>query len=203
MESSASKNLKKALSVRFVPEDAVRLQILLTCFMGCERVSYQDIPMKKEAKDETIFLAYDERALCPCEGGKGSAWQSRPVACTPGESYFIPRITRRLIVDAVETGLFDSIGSMKKLWDEVFPGIAQDAAPLFLELIKHSSNTLIEGGLILVVARSISYPKDLHDTIDAAGLLGIISPHSRASTLQGLSWYQINPTLFWEKKVQH
>ena len=199
MESEFTENLEEALNVHFEPLEARCLGILLSCFVGCEIISYKEIPMKGEAKNETILLAYDERAIIPCSGGKGAEWQTRSLSCMPEEAYFMPRISRRLVVDASMTGRFDSMDSMQRLWEDVYPEDAETAIELFSTLMKHTRNTILEAGLIAAIARSIRFSKDLHDIVDAAGLLGIISPHSRATTVQGLSWYQINPTLFWEQ----
>ncbi len=198
MENKILENLEKALAIRFDPEDAADLAVLFSAAMACETIAYEAITLDAAVKSEILLLAYDERALIPNSAAKGPAWQSRPLSCQPGESYFMPRVIRRLLADAGETGRFDSVGSMEKLWRETFPRYADAAVHLFSTLRQHARKTLVEAGLIAAVARTIPTTLDLHEVMDTAGLLGIVSPHSSSSTLQGLSWYQINPALFWE-----
>jgi len=40
---------------------------------------------------------------------------------------------------------------------------------------------------------------DLHDIIDIFVIYGIISPCPQRSLMTGLSWYEINSTLYWDK----
>ncbi len=199
MNKTREKNLYTAISVRFRPDDAKNLASVFGYMLGHETVSYEEIPLPEEAKQETLLICYDERALLPCNIGRGAGWQARPIACAPGETYFMPRIARRLLSDAAETSRLDSLGSLNRLWKDCFPGEEESATMLFSALIGHAKQTLVEAGLIAAVARSIPFPVHLHDLIDNAGILGVISPHPRGSTITGLSWYQINPVLFWER----
>lgn len=55
----------------------------------------------------------------------------------------------------------------------------------------------IEAGLLYVVAQRSGLELDLHETLDALDLLGVVSPSSKGPVGAGLVWYELNPCLFY------
>jgi hypothetical protein len=60
-------------------------------------------------------------------------------------------------------------------------------------------NIFFETGLLKIFFKGTAVDADLHDIIDIFVICGIMSPCPQKSLLTGLSWYEINPTLYWDK----
>ena len=65
--------------------------------------------------------------------------------------------------------------------------------------MKHAKNYTFEAGLLEIFFREAAVDSDLHDIIDIFVIYGIMSPCPHRSLMTGLSWYEINSTLYWDK----
>jgi len=70
---------------------------------------------------------------------------------------------------------------------------------LLQKIVKHVHNYIFETGLLKIFFKETAVDGDLHDIIDIFVIFGIMSPCPRKSLMTGLSWYEINPTLYWDK----
>jgi hypothetical protein len=65
--------------------------------------------------------------------------------------------------------------------------------------MKHADNYVFETGLLEIFFKEAAIDCDLHDIIDIFVIFGMMSPCPQKSLITGLSWYEINPTLYWDK----
>ena len=65
--------------------------------------------------------------------------------------------------------------------------------------MQHSGNYTYEAGLLEIFFREADMDGDLHDIIDIFVIYGIMSPCPQKSMMTGLSWFEINSTLYWDK----
>ena len=65
--------------------------------------------------------------------------------------------------------------------------------------MKHADNYTFETGLLEIFFREVPMDCDLHDIIDVCVIFGIMSPCPQRSLMTGLSWYEINATLYWDE----
>ena len=70
---------------------------------------------------------------------------------------------------------------------------------LLQTVMKHANNYIFETGLLDIFFKKTAIEGDLHDVVDILVICGIMSPCPQKSLLTGLSWYEINPSLYWDK----
>jgi len=201
MTDETLKNLESALQPIFPGEEAVYLTRLLEYFKTCDTAYYEAIDLPGDIKDDCILMAFEERLLIPQATRPGGAWQDRMLTLAPGTLYIMPRVVKKLVAGAADTGTFDSAAAIRAVLaeknDEAWVSRLID---FFYRLKPHAVAYKIEAGLMDTLNRSAHAPLDLHDTVDLFVLVGMMSPCTRGPITTGLAWYEINPALYWDNK---
>jgi len=192
--------LKTALMYQFQEPQARHLAMLFELSLAVETLCYEQIALPKDQKHDCILIAFEERMLIPDKSGRSSAWEDRILSLCPGEIYFIPPVVRCYIERARETGKFDSESAVKQTLLQHVKSHVDDLVRFFVTVRHHAAAYTAEVGLMGAIMREIGLTLDLHDVIDLFVILGIISPCTRSPMATGLSWYEINPCLYWDLK---
>lgn len=195
--STKIKRLEQSLKSHFGAE-AADLALIFEVCLDKECISYAEIDLPEEDKNESLLTAFEERALIPVQIRPSQGWDSCGLRLTAEESYFMPRVVRILLTHARETGRLDT----KKAVQEVLAGCSgQDAgnmARLFEKAKSHARSFKFEAGLLHQLGQGLEGPLDLHASMDLFVLAGMMSPCTGMSVPSGLAWFEVNPSLFWE-----
>ncbi|MBM3132758.1 MAG: hypothetical protein FJZ95_06985 [Chloroflexi bacterium] len=188
--------LAKVLEKRYSAEEASCLAAMLR--FGCRKdsISYSEIEIDPQVKDDMILLAYEERMLLPMKSIRGSAWEDRILDYSDHERYNMPLVVRLLVGNAEETGEWAPESAARKALIEVGESRVPEVLRLLAELQPMASQG-IEAGVMQAVAQRLGIELDMHDTIDRFVRCGIISPKTQRSLHSGFAKYEMNPCLSW------
>ncbi len=201
MSKETAQLLQSALRSRFKTEDAQYLSLLLRPCLEVETIDYTELELPRETKNEYILMAFEERLLIPVQDKEGYGWDDCGLRMEDGERYSMPRLSRVVLKTALSTGRLDSEPAVKELIavNTVSGDRDLDRINKFLQALKrHTNQFRFEAGLMLAISRSMDLKEDLHELVDILVLLGIISPSKKSSIAKGLSWFEINPCLYWD-----
>jgi len=193
--------LQSALRSRFKAEEAQYLSLLLRPCLYVETIDYMELDLPRETKKEYILMAFEERLLIPVQDKEGYGWDDCGLRMEDGERYSMPRLSKVVLKTALSTGRLDSEPAIKELIavNTVSGDRDFDQINKFLQALKsHSTQSKFEGGLMLAISQSMDLKEDLHDLVELLILLGVISPSKKSSMAKGLSWFEINPCLYWD-----
>ena len=146
-----------------------------------------------------ILLAFEERVLIPVKSRSGPAWEDKLLDFAAEGHYFIPPVVKAILDTMRETGKASSDTAVRKtLLKGIEKGVG-DVIRLLRMIMKHADNHIFETGLLEIFFRKTAIDCDLHDVVDIFVIYGMMSPCPQKSLLTGLSWYEINPALYWDK----
>lgn len=194
-------NLEKALSM-LLDETASLTSMALVLARAVERgsVSYEEIAaMAGDGADDVLLSADAMRLLLPMRLGKSGAWEDRLLLCEPGESYTMPNVVQRLVLDGGKTGRWNPGTAIAETFREM--GEAEwEAMPGLVEQLKKSSeHNHVDGSEV----RSACVRVGLGDKADlfiaelkAAGVMSPRLAPLAEVTRAGSPLYELNPSLF-------
>ena len=87
MRNRSEINLERALKVRFPGEEVERVAKLLSEALEKGRITYEQIELSEDVKEDVVLFTYTNRLLLPTRSGKTMAWEDRPLTLTPDECY--------------------------------------------------------------------------------------------------------------------
>lgn len=192
-------NLFNALLNFFLESDAFLLAELLTNNLYKETIRYQEIDIVESQKKELILLAYEERVLIPIKSRSGPAWEDKILDFRNEGRYFIPPVVKAIVNTICDTGKPSCDIAVRKTLADVIQEDIGGFIKLLQTIMKHADNYTFEAGLLEIFFREAEVDSDLHDIIDIFVIYGIMSPCPQKSLMTGLSWYEINSTLYWDK----
>jgi hypothetical protein len=97
-----------------------------------------------------------------------------------------------------ETGEISCDTAVRKVLLNVIEKDISGFIELLQTIMKHANNYIFETGLLDIFFKEAAIDCDLHDVVDVFVICGIMSPCPQKSLMTGLSWYEINPTLYWD-----
>ncbi|MDY6911100.1 MAG: hypothetical protein SVM79_01895 [Chloroflexota bacterium] len=197
-DSEALSLLTDALSNQFSDEEASNLAKLLSCCCQADSISYEEIDIGSEWKDDVILLAYEERVMLPMKSLRGSAWEDRVLTFSERERYHMPRVVRFLVARAQRSGQWFVDDAIEKVLEEAGERQIQAMVGFFTRLKSVAPKYELEAGLMQSVKNELGLGLDMHDSIDRFVRCGIISPCTQRSLHTGFSLYQVNPCLYWK-----
>ncbi|MGM0453418.1 MAG: hypothetical protein ACQERN_09670 [Thermodesulfobacteriota bacterium] len=200
MDENATTKLTRALADQFSESEAPAMARLLVAALANENIYYEDLPLDDAGKNDYLLMAYEERLLIPIRSQQTAAWDDRTMRFGPGEMFFMTRLVRTLLENAAKTGVFDSEAAIRHILAHETEGHIADSVRFLKQIRPHTDTCMAEGGLMAAVAQKAGLQVAVHDIIDACVIVGIMSPCSRGSSIQGLVWYEINPCLYWDQK---
>jgi hypothetical protein len=193
------KNLFKALLNFFSKSDAFLLAELLEKNLHKETIRFDEIRIKESQKKDLILLAFEERILIPVKSRSGPAWEDKLLDFRNDGHFFIPPVVKALLNTIYDTGKPCCDDALRKTLGDVIHEDVGDLIKLLQTTMKHADNHIFETGLMDIFFKELNVDSELHDIIDIFVILGIISPCPQRSLMTGLSWYEINTTLYWDK----
>ena len=191
--------LTRALGKRFAEEEASDLARILVTAHDRQTISYEEIALPSELKDEMIMLLHRERLLVSMKSSSagGSAWTDRVLNPEDGEKFQMPRVVRHLIDKAKETGEWDTDYAEGQCLNEAGEKRIREIVE-FISMIKTvSPDCRVTPEIMREIAAELNMTLDFHKVIDVFVRCGIISPPIQASLRSGSVQYEINPSLYW------
>ena len=192
-------HLFNALLDFFSKRDAFLLAELLKENLYQETIRYDEIDIKESQKKDLILLAFEERILIPVKSRSGPAWEDKILDFRNEARYFIPPVVKAMVNTICDTGKPSCDTAIRKTLANVIQEDIGGFVKLLQTTMKHAENYTFEAGLMEIFFRKAAVDSDLHDIIDIFVIYGIMSPCPQRSLLTGLSWYEINSTLYWDK----
>ena len=192
-------NLLNTLLNFFSKSDAFLLSALLNNHLYKETIRYEDIDIEKSQKKDLLLLAFEERILIPVRSRSGPAWEDKILDFRNEGHYFIPPVVKAIINTIYDTGKPSCDTAVRKTLSNVIQKDICGFVELLQTIMKHTSNFFFEIGLLEIFFKASTVDSSLHDIIDMFVICGIMSPCPRKSLMTGLSWYEINSTLYWDK----
>ena len=183
----------------FSKSDAFLLTELLKDNLHKETIRYDEIDIKESQKKDLILLAFEERILIPVKSRSGPAWEDKILDFRNEARYFIPPVVKAMVNTICDTGKPSCDTAVRKTLANVIQEDIGGFVKLLQTTMKHAENYTFEAGLMEIFFRKAAVDSDLHDIIDIFVIYGIMSPCPQRSLLTGLSWYEINSTLYWDK----
>ena len=192
-------NLFNAFLKLFSESDAFLLKELLKDNLYKETIRYEEIDIAKSLKKDLILLAFEERILIPVKSRSGPAWEDKIIDFRKEGRYFIPPVVKAIVDTMCETGVPSCDTAVRKTLTNMTQENRSDFIRLLQTIMQHASNYTYEAGLLEIFFREADIDCDLHDIIDIFVIYGIMSPCPQKSLMTGLSWFEINSTLYWDK----
>jgi hypothetical protein len=192
-------NLFNALLKLFYESDAFLLTELLKDNLYKETIRYEEIDIVESQKKDLILLAFEERILIPVKSRSGPAWEDKILDFRKDGRYFIPPVVKAIVDTMCETGVPSCDTAVRKTLTNVTQENRIGIIKLLQTIIKHAGNYTFEAGLLEIFFREAAIDGDLHDIIDIFVIYGIMSHSPQKSLMTGLSWLEINSTLYWDK----
>ena len=186
--------------LRIFPEtDAFLLAELLEKHLCKETIHYEEIDMEADQKRDLILLAFEERILIPIKSRSGPAWEDKILDFDKASRYSIPPIVKAILKTMDTTGEPSCGAAIRATLTDFIKKEIDGLIYLLQAIMKHADHYTFETGLLDIFFKEADLDSDLHDIIDIFVICGIMSPCPQKSLLTGLSWYEINPTLYWDK----
>ena len=192
-------NLFNALLKLFSESDAFFLTELLKDNLYKETIRYEEIDIVESQKKDLMLLAFEERILIPVKSRSGPAWEDKILDFRKEGRYFVPPVVKAIVDTMCETGVPSCDTAVRKTLTNVTQENRSGFIKLLKTIIKHAGNYTFEAGLLEIFFREAAMDGDLHDIIDIFVIYGIMSPCPQKSLMTGLSWFEINSTLYWDK----
>lgn len=193
------KNLFNSLLTVFSKNDAFLLVKLLKDNLYKKTIRYEEIDIAENQKKDLILLAFEERILIPVKSRSGPAWEDKLLDFGKEGNYFIPPVVQAMLDTMRETGKASCDTAVRKTLLKVVEKDISVLIQLLQAIMKHADHCIFETGLLEIFFRETAIDCDLHDVVDIFVICGIMSPCPRKSLMTGLSWYEINSTLYWDK----
>ena len=193
------KNLFNALLDVYDQSDAFLLAELLEKNLHKETIRFDEIEIKESQKKDLILLAFEERILIPVKSRSGPAWEDKILDFRNDGHYVIPPVVKALVSTIYDTGKPCCDDALRKTLGDVIHEDVGDFIRLLQTTMKHVDNYIFETGLLDIFFKELTVGIDLHDIIDIFVIYGIMSPCPQRSLMTGLSWYEINSALYWDK----
>ena len=165
-----------------------------------ESISIRDIDLARSHFKETMLAAFEERLLIPLNSRSGPAWQDKILEFQPGVSFVYPPVVRFILQNICSTGQPSCDKAVALAYGDAFEEESLLFVRLLQSIMKHATNFQFEVGLLEILSKNISAQLELHDFLDLSVAGGMMSPCPRKSLLTRLSWYEINPILYWDKE---
>lgn len=192
-------NLFNAFVKNFSESDAALLAALLKDNLHKETIRYEEIHIDPGQKKDLMLLAFEERILIPVKSRSGPAWEDKILDFGKKGCFLIPPVVKAVLNTMAETGEPACDTAVRRTLADVIPEDMDGFIQVLQTIMKHADNYMFETGLLEIFFREVSMDCDLHDFIDVCVIFGIMSPCPRKSLITGLSWYEINPTLYWDE----
>jgi len=193
--SGSEGNLAKALEARFPGEQVENLARLLSRALERGCITYKQIDMPDEEKEDLILFAYANRLLMPAKGGRTMAWEDSSISLDPNEGYKMPGVIARVVRYARETGRWEPNRAILDYLLELGDRRAIYKLKLFQILKAKTASGRVTPHTFYQSAAELGLDIDFSQTIAEFKGAGMISPCLHRSVFSGVIEYEINPSL--------
>lgn len=194
--------LADALAGQFSREEAERLARLVNAALQTENIYTEQIPLAEKDMPDCLLMAFEERILIPVRSHQTGTWADRMLQIIPGEMFFMPHVARIFFEETAEKGTMDAESAVRRVLSHHPPEHIDQAVSFLKKMKPHTDSCVAEGGLMTAVAKKAGITTEVHDIVDACVVAGIMSPCTRAFSMQGLAWYEFHPCLYWDPRFQ-
>lgn len=195
MRSRSDVNLKKALEARFPNEDVEGVAELLSAALEKGCVTYQQIDMSEDAKEDVVLFAYTHRLLLPSKSRKTMAWEDRPLTLDADECYRMPGVVAEVVRRAQETGRWDPEPAIRRYFSEHCDERASDKLKLFRKLKDKARNGKVTPYIFRQCVVELGLRVDINQAIAEFKSANLISPSLHQAVSSGRIEYEVNPSL--------
>jgi len=193
--TSSEGNLAKALKAKFPGERVECLAKLLSQALERGYITYKQIDMPDEEKEDLILFAYANKILIPVQAGRTMAWEDRSLSLEPDESYKMPGVIARIARQAQETGQWKPDRAILDYLLEIGDSKATDKLKLFQGLKAKAKSGRVTPYTFYQSAAELGLHVDINQAIAEFKGAGMISPCLHRSVFSGVIEYEINPSL--------
>jgi hypothetical protein len=181
------------LRERYPEVDALVLADILSLASEKGKISYDDIELREDLKEDLLLDLEKDRILIPYNTSKTMAWEDRLLVFKPGELYEMPLVIRHLIRIARDKGVWDPSLAMESSLVEIGESEPEKIRVLFEKVLT---------GIEINVITPEDFMKNAVDLDNKVCLViaelksaGIISPCLRRPYKLR---YEVNPSLINE-----
>jgi len=188
--------LEEALKRRYPNEDVNLLAEILRKAVKKEKISYEEIDVQEEVKEDLLLFLVGERLLLPNKIWKTLAWDDRVFTPKHGEVYTVPNVVKHLVRKAEETGEWDPEYAVKNYLEEIGEREVDKITKLFRkvkEKVRMGENKLTPE-VLKESLNELGFDLNIEKVIIEFKGGGIISPHLRDSLRSKQLKYEINPS---------
>jgi len=190
-----SNRIEEALRKRYPEEETHYLARLLLEVSERGRISYKEINMLKEIKEELLVFTYMERLIIPVKTSRSSQWKDRLLTFEDDALFEMPNVIRYLIQEANKQGRWDTTYAIQEYLKEIGEARVEDITKLVGRLKKMVKDKKITSETINNACSKLNIEFDLNKIIAELKGGGIIS-----STLPDVFGifpsYEINSALY-------
>lgn len=194
-------NLVKALQ-SFVDdhEFAPHLAKILNHAHKASVVFYWEIEnnVKSNTKDILLF-AYERKLLLPVKTKKSSSWEDRLFSANPEEMFEMPNIIKYLVNNALKSGIWSPVPSIKKLFHEMGEQNPHRISKVAERICKEAMHERINARQIKEICNDFGVGDRVDTLIAELKGSGILSPKLNSFIevfKAGSPIYDINPSVF-------
>jgi hypothetical protein len=185
--------LERALRKRFPKEKVGLLAEILSISGRKKEISYEEIVVRKEVKDELLLFAEGERLLLP-NAMKSLAWDDRFLTLRLGEKYKMPNVVEYLVENAGRTGEWDPDYAIERYLREIGENEAGSVMKIFNKVEEKIKGSKLTPETLKESLNELGLKMNIEKVIIELKGGGIISPCLRDSERTGHLQYEINPS---------
>jgi hypothetical protein len=193
--SRSSIKLEELLKERYPGEENHYLAKVLLEVSERDMISYNEIDIPKEIKEELLLFTYIERLVIPVKTLGSMQWNHRLLTFEDEALFEMPNVVRYLVQGANEHGEWNTAYAVKEYLKEIGEERVEDITKLVEKLKKTAKDKRITSETVKRASSELNIKFDLNKTIAELKGGGIISP-----TLPNISKrfpsYEINPALY-------
>jgi len=183
------------LKVRFPDEEVDRVAKLLSEVLEKGRITYQQIDMSEEVKEDVVLFTYTNRLLLPIRSGKTMAWEDRPLTLAPDECYRMPGVVAEVVRRAQETRRWEPGPAILRYFSEGSDERATDKLKLFRRLKEKARNGKVTPYTFQQCVIELGLRVDIDHAIAEFKSANLISPSLGHAVSSGRIEYEVHPSL--------
>ena len=187
--------IEAALIKRYPKEETHYLAKLLLEVSKKGRISYKEINIPEEIKEELLLFAYTERLIIPVRTSISSQWKDRLLTFEDKALFDMPNVIKYLVREANEHGRWDIDYAIYEYLKEIGEERTEDITKLVKKLRIMAKDRKITSETINDACYELNIKFNLNKVIAELKGGGIISP-TLPDIFETSPSYEINPALY-------
>ena len=190
-----SNKIEEVLRKRYPEEETHYLAKLLLEVSERGRISYKEIDIPKEIKEELLLFTYIERLIVPVRTSMSSQWKDRLLTFEDEALFDMPNVIRYLIKEANEHGRWNTVYAIQEYLKEIGEARVEDTIRLVEKLKKMAEDKKITSETINNACSELNIEFNLNKVIAELKGGGIVSP-TLPEVFGTFPSYEINCALY-------